>query len=86
MSDNPNVGKVFNLTGGGMMASVYDPTGRRTNIYAYADALVKSAMDRLYENLLKEKAIYRGLCDSSGEAVLSSSGEEIEGRIVFIIR
>lgn len=43
---NSNVGRVFNLTSGSgdMAASVYDPTGKRQDAFAYADAAAAAAL------------------------------------------
>lgn len=91
MSDNANVGKVFNVTGGGtMLASVYDPTRRKMDIFAYTDQQIKAAVDgafhRLYESLLADQAIYHALYDSNGDSILDSSERGVESRVVFVMK
>lgn len=91
MSENTSVGKVFNLTGGGaMQVSVYDPSRRKTDVFAYADQQIKMAMDsafhRFYENLLTDQAIYHALYDSNGDSILDSSERGVESRIVFVMK
>lgn len=86
MSGNAGVGKVFNLTYGDMAAFMYDPTGKQTDVYAYAESMVKAAMDELYDNLLKQGSIYHSLADSDGNSILDSEGNEVLGRLAISIR
>ena len=54
-------------------------------VRAYADNLVKKSFDELYDSLLIDHAIYRTICDSDGNAILDSDGDDIAGRIAIQI-
>ena len=90
MSGNANnsVGRVFNLTSGSgdMAASVYDPTGKREDVFAYAQRMVDNALTQLYSDLANDNAIYQTVTDSSGATFQDSTGAAIEGRIRFAIK
>ena len=89
MSNNASgTGRVFNLTGasGDMAASVYDPNGNREDVFAYATRVAKAAVDQVYEDLLKDGAMYQTLTDSTGTAIQDSTGEDISARLLFNIK
>lgn len=78
-----SIGKVFNLTSGGnMQASVYDPTKKKTDVYAYAELVVAAALENLYEELTSDQTTYHVLCDSSDDIISDSSGNSISDSTV----
>lgn len=85
---NNNVGRVFNMTSGSgdMAASVYDPTGKREDVFAYAQRMVDNALSQLYSDFANDNAIYQTVLDSSENTFQDSTGEAIQGRIRFAIK
>lgn len=53
---------------------------------AYADAAIRQAYARFYDNLLIDHAIHHTIFDSNGNPVLDSSDEEVAGKLIIEIQ